>query len=50
MSEAKEQGKKTHKGRGADPTRSLGSLVAGPGRQIGQFIVERELERSVVVH
>ncbi|MHC4192492.1 MAG: protein kinase domain-containing protein, partial [Planctomycetota bacterium] len=48
MSKAKEQNSERPNGEGAGPTRSFDSSVTGPGSQIGQFRVERELGRGAV--
>jgi serine/threonine protein kinase len=48
MSKAKGQNNKRPKGKGAGPTRSFDSSVSGPGSQIGQFRIERELGRGAV--
>jgi len=48
MSKAKKQNDKRPNGEGAGPTRSFDSSVTGPGGQIGQFRIERELGRGAV--
>ncbi|MHC4192048.1 MAG: protein kinase domain-containing protein, partial [Planctomycetota bacterium] len=48
MSKAKGKNDKWPKGEGAGPTRSFDSSVTGPGSQIGQFRIERELGRGAV--
>ncbi|MHC4191708.1 MAG: protein kinase domain-containing protein [Planctomycetota bacterium] len=48
MSKAKEQNNKQPNGEGAGPTRSFDSSVTGPGSQVGQFRIERELGRGAV--
>ncbi|MHC4677832.1 MAG: protein kinase domain-containing protein [Planctomycetota bacterium] len=48
MSEAKGQNNKRPNGEGVDPTRSFDSSVTGPGSQIGQFRIEREIGRGAV--
>jgi serine/threonine-protein kinase len=48
MSEAKGQNNRRSKRKGAGPTRSVDSSVTGPGSQIGQFRIERELGRGAV--
>ncbi|MHC4172663.1 MAG: protein kinase domain-containing protein [Planctomycetota bacterium] len=48
MSKAKEQNNKRPNGEGVGPTRSFDNSVKGPGSQIGQFRIERELGRGAV--
>ncbi|MHC4630548.1 MAG: protein kinase domain-containing protein, partial [Planctomycetota bacterium] len=48
MSRAKEQNSERPEDQGPAPTRSFDSSVTGPGSQIGQFRVERELGRGAV--
>ncbi|MHC4807323.1 MAG: hypothetical protein ACYTBX_13835 [Planctomycetota bacterium] len=48
MGNAEEKINRRPKGKGADPTRSFDSSVTGPGSQIGQFRIERELGRGAV--
>ncbi len=48
MSKAKKENNKRPNGDGAGPTRSFDSSVTGPGSQIGQFRIERELGRGAV--
>jgi serine/threonine-protein kinase len=48
MSKAKRQNNKRPNDEEAGPTRSFDSSVTGPGSQIGQFRIERELGRGAV--
>ncbi|MHC4686965.1 MAG: hypothetical protein ACYTBX_18490, partial [Planctomycetota bacterium] len=48
MSDTEDRDNKQPKDKGAGPTRSFDSSVTGPGSQIGQFRIERELGRGAV--
>jgi serine/threonine protein kinase len=48
MSDTEDKNNKRPNGEGSGPTRSFDSSVTGPGSQIGQFRIERELGRGAV--